>query len=622
MKIKRFKIREIVILIILLLNLNQVQAANKPAKPSLSKIEPPCWWTGFKNPSLQLMVYGERISETKPVLNYEGVDLVSATSVENPNYLFLDLRLSPSVKPGKFDILFQQGTKTIISTSYELKAREKGSAQRVGFNNSDVLYLIMPDRFANGDPSNDSRPDVLEKPNRTDPNGHHGGDLKGIIDHLDYIRDNGFTALWLNPVLENNMPQVSYHGYSTTDFYKVDSRYVTNTDYVQLCTEAKKRGIKMVMDMIFNHIGSNHWWMKDMPMKDWINGYPNFTITNHKKTTIQDPYASESDSKGYTDGWFVPSMPDLNGRNIYLANYLIQNSIWWIEYVGLDGIRMDTYSYPDKQMMANWTHSVMDEYPNFNIVGEEWHINPANVSFWQRGKINPNGYVSYLTSLMDFPVQNALVKAMTEDWGYNHIYETLALDYLYPKADNLVVFAENHDTERYFSAIGTDIPKAKAAMTFLMTTRGIPQIYYGEEILMQGLKRDGDGQLRKDFPGGWEGDQINGFKGTGLTPEQADYQQFLKKLMNWRKGKSVIHTGLLKHYYPMDNLYVYFRYNESETVMVILNKNTENKTLNTARFTESLHGFSSAREVISGNTLNDLNNIVVPAKTSMILELK
>ena len=622
MNIKRFKITEIVVLIILLLNLNLALAANKPVKPELSRVEPPCWWTGFKNPSLQLMVYGERISETKPVINYEGVDLVSTTCVENPNYLFLDLRLSPSVKPGKFEILFQQGTKTIISTSYELKAREKGSAQRVGFNNSDVMYLIMPDRFANGDPSNDSRPDVLEKPNRSDPNGHHGGDLKGIIDHLDYIRDNGFTAVWLNPVLENNMPQVSYHGYSTTDFYKVDSRYGTNSDYVQLCTEAKKRGIKTVMDMIFNHIGSNHWWMKDMPMKDWINGYPNFKITNHKKTTIQDPYASESDSKGYTDGWFVPSMPDLNGRNTYLANYLIQNSIWWIEYVGLEGIRMDTYSYPDKQMMANWTKSVMDEYPNFNIVGEEWHINPANVSFWQRGKINPNGYVSYLTSLMDFPVQNALVKAMTEDWGFNHIYETLALDYLYPKADNLVVFAENHDTERYFTAIGADIPKAKAAMTFLMTTRGIPQIYYGEEILMQGLKREGDGQLRKDFPGGWDGDHINGFNGTGLTTEQADYQQFLKKLINWRKGKSVIHNGLLKHYYPMENLYVYFRYNEKETVMVILNKNTENKTLNTARFAESLQGFSTAKEVISGTVVNDLNSIVVPAKTSMILELK
>ena len=619
MKFKQLFIKTIAISFIVLTGFANTFAS---LKPTLGRVEPPSWWAGFKNPSLQLMVYGQRISETKVEINYDGVELVSSTSVENPNYLFLDLRLSAAVKPGKFEILFKQGGKTILTAPYELKAREKGSSERVGFNNTDVMYLIMPDRFANGDPTNDSKDDQLEKANRNDPNGRHGGDLKGIQDHLDYIRDNGYTALWVNPVLENNMPQVSYHGYSTTDFYKVDSRFGTNADYQQLSVEAKKRGIKMVMDMIFNHIGLSHWWMRDMPMKDWINGYPNCHITNHKKATIQDPYASENDSKEYTDGWFVPSMPDLNQRNPYLAKYLIQNSIWWIEYVGLDGIRMDTYSYPDKQMMANWTRQVMDEYPNFNMVGEEWHINPANVAFWQRGKINPNGYTSDLTSLMDFPIQNALVKSMTDGWGFNHLYETLAQDFLYPKPDNLVIFGENHDTERYFTAIGENIPKLKAAMTFLMTTRGIPQIYFGGEILMTGLKSDGDGKMRKDFPGGWQGDQIDGFKGTGLTAEQTEFQQFLKKLVNWRKGKSVIHSGKLKHYFPMDNLYVYFRYNDMETIMVILNTNTENKTLNTGRFAESLQGFTSGKEVMSGSLINDLKNIVVPAKTSMILELK
>ena len=619
MNIKQLTVKTITLISVVLICLIPVLAANKP---TLNRIEPPFWWTGFKNSSLQLMVYGERISETKPEIKYDGVELVTASSVENPNYLFLDLRLSQSVKPGKFEILFKQGAKTIIATTYELKAREKGSSQRIGFNNADVMYLIMPDRFANGDPSNDSKPDLLEKSNRNDPNGHHGGDLKGIQDHLDYFQDNGYTALWLNPVLENNMQQVSYHGYSTTDFYKVDGRYGTNADYQQLSKEAKKRGIKIVMDMIFNHIGLNHYWMKDMPTKDWINEYPKYSITNHKKSTIQDPYSSESDSKGYTDGWFVPSMPDLNQRNPHLANYLIQNSIWWIEYVGLDGIRMDTYSYPDKKMMADWTQKVMKEYPNFNMVGEEWHTNPAMVAYLQRGKVNPNGFKSYLTSLMDFPIQNALVKSMIEGWGFNHLYETLGMDFLYPKADNLVIFAENHDTERYFTAINEDIPKAKTAMTFLMTSRGIPQIYYGEEILMKGRKSDGDGQLRKDFPGGWEGDQVNGFTGVGLTAEQADYQRFLKKLVNWRKGKSVIHTGSLKHYYPMDNLYVYFRYNERETVMVILNMNKEEKILNTSRFAESLKGFTSGKEVMTGNAVSDLNNIAVPANTSMILELK
>jgi glycosidase len=619
MNIKQLTTKTIALFAIVLLTVLPIYAANKP---TLNKIEPPCWWTGFKNPALQLMVYGERISETHPEIKYEGVELVSVSTVENPNYLFLDLRLSPNVKPGKFEISFKQNGKTIVASTYELKARENGSSQRVGFNTSDVMYLIMPDRFANGDPSNDSKADELEKGDRTNPDGRHGGDLKGIQDHLDYIKDNGYTALWVNPVLENNMPAVSYHGYSTTDFYKVDSRLGTNADYQQLSAEAKKRGIKMVMDMIFNHCGLNHWWMKDMPMKDWINEYPDFKITNHKKTTVQDPYASEVDAKEFTDGWFVPSMPDLNQRNPYLANYLIQNSIWWIEYVGLDGIRMDTYPYPDRQMMADWTRKVMTEYPNFNIVGEEWNTNPAAVAFWQKGKVNSNGYVSYLPSLMDFPTQNAVVQSMNDNWGLNHLYETLSLDYLYPKADNLVIFAENHDTERFFTAIGEDIPKYKTAMTFLMTTRGIPQVYYGGEILMTGLKRDGDGKMRKDFPGGWQGDQIDGFKGVGLTDGQLDFQQFMKKITNWRKGKDLIHDGKLKHYYPMDNFYVYFRYNEKESVMVILNTNSESKTLNTSRFAESLKGFTSAKEVMSGNMVNDLNNIVVPAKTSLILELK
>ena len=619
MEIRRLTFKTIALFAIVLLTVMPIYAVNKP---TLKSIEPPSWWTGFKNPSLQLMVHGERISETRPEINYEGVELVASSAVENPNYLFLDLRLSPTVKPGKFEILFKQNGKTIIASNYELKAREQGSSQRVGFNTSDVMYLIMPDRFVNGDPSNDSKDDQLEKANRNNPDGRHGGDLKGIMDHLDYIKDNGYTAIWVNPVLENNMPSVSYHGYSTTDFYKVDSRFGSNADYQKLSAEAKKMGIKMVMDMIFNHIGLSHWWMKDMPTKDWLNSYPDVKITNHKKATVQDPYASKIDAKEFTDGWFVPSMPDLNQRNQYLATYLIQNSIWWIEYVGLDGIRMDTYPYPDKQMMADWTRKVMEEYPYFNIVGEEWHTNPAIVSFWQRGKINSNGYVSYMPSCMDFPVQNAIVQSMTNDWGFNHLYETLALDFLYPKADNLVIFADNHDTERFFSAIGEDIPKYKTATTFLMTTRGIPQTYYGDEILMTGFKRDGDGKMRKDFPGGWEGDQINGFKGVGLTADQADVQQFMKKLLNWRKGKDIIHNGSLKHYYPMDNFYVYFRYNEKETVMVILNTNTEAKTLKTSRFAESLKGFTSGKEVMSGAMVNDLNNIVVPAKTSMILELK
>ncbi len=592
------------------------------AKPTLKRVEPPSWWTGFKNPSLQLMIYGDRISDTNPEINYKGVELVSVTKVANQNYLFLNLLLAPDVKPGKFEIIFKQKGKIIITTPYELKAREKGSSQRIGFNSSDVMYLIMPDRFANGDPANDSKAEMPDKADRTNPDGRHGGDLKGIEDRLDYISENGYTAIWVNPVLENNMPRVSYHGYSTTDFYKVDGRFGTNDDYRQLSAEARKRGIKMVMDLIFNHCGSSHWWMRDMPMKDWINGYPDFQITNHKKSVTQDPYVAEADAKALTDGWFVPSMPDLNQRNPYVANYLIQNSIWWIEYVGLAGIRMDTYPYADKQMMSEWTCKVMTEYPDFNIVGEEWNTNPSAVSFWQKGKSNPNGYTSCLPALMDFPLQEAIVQSMTEKEGLNRLYETLSLDYLYPKADNLVIFADNHDTERFFTAIGNDLSKFKTAMTFLMTTRGIPQVYYGGEILMTGFKRDGDGLLRKDFPGGWPGDPENGFKLQGLTTDQIDAQQFMKKLVNWRKGNRLIHEGLLKHYTPRDNLYVYYRYDAMESVMVILNLNEEVITLNTDRYSESLGGFTTAREVMSGKTISDLHNIVIPAKTSLILELK
>jgi len=619
MNFKQLTIKSILIIVILFSAIVQDYAA---ANPTLKRVEPPFWWTGFKNTSLQLMVYGERISETKPEIKYEGVEITACTGVENPNYLFIDLQLSSTVKPGKFEIQFRQKGKVIVSSTYELKAREDGSSKRVGFNSSDVMYLIMPDRFANGDPANDTKSDELEIADRKNPNGRHGGDLKGIQDHLGYIRDNGYTAIWVNPVLENNMPSVSYHGYSTTDFYKVDGRFGTNADYRQLSVEAKKMGIKMVMDMIFNHCGSSHWWMKDMPMKNWLNNYPEYKITNHKKATMQDPYSSDVDVKEFTDGWFVPTMPDLNQRNPYMANYLIQNSIWWIEYAGLDGIRMDTYPYCDKQMMADWTCKVTTEYPGFNIVGEEWNTNPAAVAFWQKGKINPNGYISCLPSLMDFPGQDAIVRSVNENDGLNRLYETLALDYLYPDAGNLVTFADNHDTERFFSAIGEDITKYKTAMTFLMTNRGIPQVYYGGEILMTGFKRDGDGLLRKDFPGGWQGDAIDGFKGVGLTAVQSDAQQFMKKLVNWRKGKEVIHYGLLKHYYPKDNFYVYFRYNEKESVMVILNMNSEEKKLNTGRFAESLKGFSTAKDVMSDKTISDLNNIVIPAKTSMILELK
>jgi glycosidase len=598
-------------------------AAKNVEKPMLERIEPSFWWVGFKNHDLQLLVHGDQISTTKPVLKYDGVVLESVVSVENPNYLFLNLKLADNTLPGKFDIQFMLKDKVILTYTYELKAREAGSANRIGFNSSDVLYLIMPDRFANGDPTNDSKPEMADKLNRADQYGRHGGDIKGMHDHLDYVA--GYTALWLNPVLENDMPHASYHGYATTDFYRVDRRYGSNEDYRQLAIAAKKKGVKMIMDMIFNHCGTGHWWMKDLPTSDWLNGDAK-TITNHRKSVQQDPYGSQADKDEFHNGWFVPSMPDLNQKNPYLARYLIQNSIWWIEFVGLSGIRMDTYPYPDPNMMAEWTREVMIEYPDFNIVGEEWNTNQVQVAYWQKGKVNPDGYRSYMRSLMDFPLQDGIVKAFSEKEGWsegiNRLYDILALDFIYPDPKNLVVFADNHDTERFFTAIREDFSKYKMAMAYLMTIRGIPQIYYGSDILITGRKSDGDGNLRKDFPGGWAGDKVNAFTGEGLTAQQKDAQQYLKKLITWRKGKDVIHNGKMLHYLPKEGVYAFFRYNEKENIMVIFNNSAEEKPFKNAHYNEGLKGATKGYDVVSGKNIDDLSNLKLSAFSAMILELK
>jgi len=597
---------------------------NISAQTSLERVEPMFWWAGMKSPELQLMVYGENISATNVEFEYPGVELVSVSKVENPNYLFIDLKLSKNIKPGKFDIQFKKENKVVETYSYELKAREKGSAKREGFNSSDVIYLITPDRFANGNPENDWVKGMKEQPNRNDKDGRHGGDIRGIINSLDYLQKMGFTAVWLNPVLENNMTQVSYHGYSTTDFYKVDPRYGTNEEYRELNDELDKRGMKLIMDMIFNHCGSEHWWMDDMPMSDWINNYPEYKITNHRRTVNQDPHASEIDRKGMADGWFVPSMPDLNQRNSFMEKYLIQNSIWWVEFVGLEGIRQDTWPYPDKNMMAVWTQKLLEEYPDFNIVGEEWSMNPSIVSYWQKGKNNSDGYECYLPSLMDFPLQSAVSQGLSKDesWdnGLIQIYESMANDFLYPDAGNLVIFPDNHDMSRFFVQVGEDVDLLKMGVAYFLTTRGIPQIYYGTEILM---KHEGSehGNIRADFPGGWNGDKVNAFIGEGLSDEAKEMQKYIGNIQNWRKNKRVIHNGKLLHFVPENGVYTYFRYNEKETVMVVLNKNESESTLTTDRFKEIISGHKSGKDVISATQIPDISKIKVPAKSAMIIEL-
>ncbi|MBL7966191.1 MAG: glycoside hydrolase family 13 protein [Prolixibacteraceae bacterium] len=593
---------------------------------NVDRVEPTFWWVGMKNPTVQLMVHGQEIASTEISLNYPGVKISSVSRQENPNYVFIDLTISPEAKAGTFPIQFRKSKKEVVSYNYELKNREPNSASRKGFDGSDVIYLITPDRFVNGNPANDAVAGMKELPNRSHMNGRHGGDIQGIKNSLDYLAGMGFTSVWLNPVLENNMTQVSYHGYSTTDFYKVDPRYGTNEEYRELGKAIHQKGMKLMMDMIFNHIGSEHWWMNDMPSADWLNYYPEYKITSHRRTVNQDPHASEADKKLMADGWFVPTMPDMNQRNPFLLNYLIQNSIWWTEYVGLDGIRMDTYPYPDKFGMAEWTRRMLEEYPDFYMVGEEWAMNPAIVSYWQKGKVNADGYVSELPGLMDFPLNNAVVQGLKnpETWGGGLVtlYEALANDFLYPNPGDLVIFPDNHDMSRFYTQLGENADLLKMGLAYYATTRGIPQIFYGTEILMSNPGTEEHGVIRSDFPGGWAGDQVNAFTGTGLSAKQKDAQDYFRKVLNWRKTNPVVHSGALKHFAPENGIYVYFRYNESGKVMVVLNKNQEAKTLDTTRFSEVMAACTSGKEIISGKNITDLKTLNVPAMSAMIIELK
>ena len=591
----------------------------------IKRIEPLFWWVGMENPELQVMVYGDDIAELQPTIDYPGVQLKRTIHVENPNYLFLDLYIHNQAQPGTFDIRFQRNGQTVKRHPYELRARNQKPDDHQGFNNSDVIYLVTPDRFANGNPNNDEVPSLIEGKNREFKGGRHGGDIQGIINHLDYIDRMGYTALWLNPVLENDMADHSYHGYATTDYYQVDARMGSNELYKKLSHQAKERGIKLIMDMIPNHCGSNHWWMEDPPSDNWVHYQDSFQITNHRRTTVRDPHAAKADHKKFTHGWFVSAMPDMNQDNPLMANYLIQNSIWWVEYADLSGIRVDTYPYSGKKFMARWTCRMMEEYPNLNIVGEEWSLNPAVVAYWQQGKENPDGYTSCLPSLMDFPLHNGLISALNEEEGWNSgwikAYEALSNDFQYADPDNLVIFPDNHDMSRFFTQVGEDYGLYKLGISYVLTMRGIPQIFYGTEILMANPGTDAHGIIRSDFPGGWPGDQTNAFTGKGLSPQKKAAQDFMKKLLNWRKQKEVIHTGRLMHFAPENGVYVYFRYNDNNKVMVVLNKSKKSRQLDLSRFSEVLEPGSRATNIITGNEYTLNGTLKVGGKTPLILEI-
>jgi len=580
----------------------------------------------MQNTKLQLMVRGKNIGETRVQLKAEGVKLERVSAVENPNYLFLDLSVSESAKAGFFEISFLKSGKVIHTVNYELKVRKQGSALRQGFTSADAIYLLMPDRFANGDPANDNIPGMLENADRKNPDGRHGGDLEGIIQHLDYFNELGVTALWLNPVLENNMPANSYHGYAITDFYQVDPRLGGNEKYLELVEKAHKKDLKIIMDMVFNHYGTAHKWTNDLPMSDWVNQWPEFTRSNYRGGTLTDPYAAAADQDKMLRGWFDVTMADLNQRNPFVANYLIQNSIWWIEYADLNGIRMDTYPYSFKEFMQEWMQRIRTEYPDFSVVGEVWLNSGPMVAYWHDQKHNFDGFNSHLNYVMDFPLKSAISRAFNEanGWssGVNALYESLSMDFVYGDPNTIMNFLDNHDMDRIATTLGEDIKKQKMAATFLLTVRGVPQLYYGNELGTPGVEHKGHGQMRNDFSGGWPDDSKNAFTSEGRSPDENELWNHFRTLLHYRKNTTALQNGKMTHYIPEDGVYVYFRSDEKQTIMIVLNNNNQEKTIKTARFAENLKGFDNGTDLLHRTWFEQLDEISIPAMDSRVIELK
>lgn len=596
----------------------------------VERIEPPFWWAGMHRPELQLMLYGPAISKYELYFS-GGIKITEVQKTENPNYLFVTLNIQ-SITPGSYELQFYKDNQIAGSSSYEFKQRRENSALRKGFDSSDLIYLIMPDRFADGAPENDFNDDTVENVDRKDPGGRHGGDIQGIIDHLDYLDDLGVTAIWSTPLLEDNEPGYSYHTYAQSDYYKIDPRFGTNDDYRCLASKMHQRDMKLIMDYVTNHWGSKHWMIQDLPSKDWIHyweeGENGFKSSSHRMTTQFDSNASRADREACMDGWFDATMPDVNQENPLVLNYLIQNAIWWVEFADLDGFRVDTFSYNDKQGIASWTKAVMDEYPNFNIAGEIWMHNQAQMAYWQKdSKIGAiDHYNSHLPTVMDFTLLDAIMVMFSEDdqeWdkGMFRAYENFTNDFLYPDINNILVFAGNHDTNRINEIYGSSLNKYKMAMTLIATVRGIPQVYYGDEIGMVGNKDlRGDGDIRRDFPGGWKDDLQNAFNSEGRTVGQKAFFEFSKKLFNWRKTATVIHSGKTMQFVPENNVYVYFRYADHDKVMVVINNHPEMQILELDRFKEMLNDTFSGTEVLSGKEVVLKNELRIGGKSAVIIQ--
>ena len=599
------------------------------ANIKVNRIDPTNWYVGLQDPTLQLMVYGDGIGKANVTTNYPGVKITSVERLESPNYLLIYLDLT-NAKAGNVPLVFAQG-KQNTTVNYELKKRDMPGDQRMGFSNADVLYMFMPDRFASSGQKQHPMPGLnAYSVDRSQPSLRHGGDLEGIRKHLDYFNELGVTALWFTPVLENNTPdnnnQSTYHGYATTDYYRVDPRFGTNQEYRNLVDEAHNKGLKVVMDMIFNHCGITHPWIKDMPSRNWFNRSDyksNYLQTSYKLTPVLDPYASEVDMDETVEGWFVPSMPDLNQRNPHVLQYLIQNSIWWIETVGIDGIRMDTYPYADREAMAQWMARLNKEYPNFNTVGETWVTEPAYTAAWQKdsklSNINSN-----LKSVMDFAFFDRINQAKNEEtdgwWnGLNRVYNGLCYDYLYPNPASVMAFIENHDTDRFLGN-GNDTLALKQALALLLTMNRIPQLYYGTEVLMNGTKEKTDGNVRKDFPGGFAGDKHNAFTVEGRTKAQNEMFTWLSQLLHWRKGNEVITKGKQTHFIPFNGIYVLARTLDKRHVLTIANGTSKSAIMPVARYTEVIGDADEVRDVLTGRTISLLEDLQLGPRETLVVE--
>ncbi len=620
----RINHRYILLTVLCSLNLLFTNFTKAQNENQIIRVDPPNWWTGMQNNVLQLLVNGKNIAEYNTVtIQPEGINIVAINKVENKDYLFLELQINQNALPGTYSFTFKNNAKE-LTYKYQIFNKNAEAKAIEGLNNSDLIYLIMPDRFANGNLNNDIIANFNEaKISRDSILCRHGGDIAGIANQLNYIADLGATTLWLNPVQENNQPKESYHGYAITDHYKIDARLGTNEDYKNLVQSCHQKKMKVVMDMVFNHTGNEHYLYKNQPDADWFHHFNNFTRTNYRATAVMDPYASEYDKNLMQNGWFDKHMPDLNQQNKYVANYLIYNSIWWIETTAINGFRVDTWAYPDQEFMKKWTGAILKEYPEFTIFGEVWEHGPA-IQAQFASNIYEGKNKGSMPGIIDFELYYAINDALTKDFGWTEgaakIYYTLAQDFLYKDPKKNVIFLDNHDLSRFTSMIDGNIEKFKSGIAFLFTTRGIPSIFYGTEILMKAWSNP-DAKVRIDFPGGWPNDSVNKFSDVGRNVNEKEAYNCIKKLASYRKNCKAITEGKLIQFVPENGIYVYFRLYENQKVMIIMN--TTNKTVDceTNRFKEILKDANNAVNVLDGQNVNNLGQIKLMPNQTLVLEI-